>query len=543
MSKTILLADPSLVIQKLVRVHVGSEGVQLITVDSAAEAAEKARETQPALVMTAIKLPDGNGYDVIQQIKAEIPSVASLLLIGPLEPFDEARAQEVGADAHITKPFEAQALVNLVSELLERAGGAGAPAAAPAAAAAPQPQDDDFDFFDQDLDAPADDGEDVEPLDPNALTDSGFAFGTDDPMASSAVDLGDPLDLDLAGPESGNDRTVAMMPEDPPPAVGADPLAPPPTSPAGDGFDLGLGDSLPSDPLGESLTVAPDPARAQAEATIVGGEFDLDPSATLFSDDTFGRSETAPPGALDPSSPSGLSSSNDPAATVLADDLFSPSPTPPVPAPGEDLTVEPPAGDPAPFDFDLDGPDPGSTATQMGTPADPGQSSVFDVSLSELVEPEPPAAPVAAPSPPPAPPVEEDDPLGITPPGEGAMPPLDPDPLAITPPGAGTAAPVTTPDVDLGIELDSLAPPAAAPAAPPAQATASPEGAAPLSDDVRQEIHDKLEKIAWEAFSDLSEVIVRQVIEKVEKVAWEVVPQMAETLVQEEIRRMKGEDQ
>ena len=73
---------------------------------------------------------------------------------------------------------------------------------------------------------------------------------------------------------------------------------------------------------------------------------------------------------------------------------------------------------------------------------------------------------------------------------------------------------------------------------------ATPRNSSPdLSAVMQDRIHDTLEKIAWEAFSDLSDTIVRQVLDRVEKIAWEVIPQMAETLVQEEIRKMKGEEE
>ena len=54
-------------------------------------------------------------------------------------------------------------------------------------------------------------------------------------------------------------------------------------------------------------------------------------------------------------------------------------------------------------------------------------------------------------------------------------------------------------------------------------------------------MQDTLEKIAWEAFSDLSEQVVRQVLERVETIAWEVIPQLTETLIREEIRRLKDD--
>ena len=59
---------------------------------------------------------------------------------------------------------------------------------------------------------------------------------------------------------------------------------------------------------------------------------------------------------------------------------------------------------------------------------------------------------------------------------------------------------------------------------------------------LKEQLHDTLEKIAWESFSDVTDKIVEQAVERVEKIAWEVIPQLAETLVREEIRKLKGEE-
>jgi hypothetical protein len=56
----------------------------------------------------------------------------------------------------------------------------------------------------------------------------------------------------------------------------------------------------------------------------------------------------------------------------------------------------------------------------------------------------------------------------------------------------------------------------------------------------RAELHDMLEKIAWDSFAPVTEKIVREAIAKIEQVVWEVVPKLAETLIQEEIRKLKG---
>ena len=57
---------------------------------------------------------------------------------------------------------------------------------------------------------------------------------------------------------------------------------------------------------------------------------------------------------------------------------------------------------------------------------------------------------------------------------------------------------------------------------------------------LRQNLHDTLEKIAWESLGDLSEQIVSQAVARIEQIAWEVIPELAETLIREEIRRLKG---
>jgi hypothetical protein len=65
---------------------------------------------------------------------------------------------------------------------------------------------------------------------------------------------------------------------------------------------------------------------------------------------------------------------------------------------------------------------------------------------------------------------------------------------------------------------------------------------AEISPELRDAVHDTLEKIAWEAFGDVTEKIVREVVDRVEKVAWEVVPQLTEALIKAEIARLKSED-
>ncbi|NNL85826.1 MAG: response regulator, partial [Myxococcales bacterium] len=119
MPKTLLLADDSVTIQKVVGISFANEDVILLTVDNGDDAIHKAREVRPDLVLADVVMPGKNGYEVCATIKADpdLGSTPVMLLTGTFEAFDDARAQEVGADGHITKPFEAQALVDRVNAL------------------------------------------------------------------------------------------------------------------------------------------------------------------------------------------------------------------------------------------------------------------------------------------------------------------------------------------------------------------------------------------------------------------------------------------
>lgn len=140
MKKKLLLADDSVTIQKVVQITFSHDDYDLTVVDNGEMAYEKARSQRPDLVLADVFMPGKNGYELCAAIKNDpaLASVPVLLLTGTFEPFDEAKARSVGADRWIAKPFESQALIACVEELLLLA--AQAPAiAAPTAPAVPLP--------------------------------------------------------------------------------------------------------------------------------------------------------------------------------------------------------------------------------------------------------------------------------------------------------------------------------------------------------------------------------------------------------------------
>jgi CheY-like chemotaxis protein len=122
MSKKILLADDSLTIQKVVELTFSDSDVDLVCVSNGLRALEKVRDDRPDLVLADVVMPEKNGYEVCEAIKAD-PSTAWIpvvLLTGTFEPFDKHRAEKIGADAIVSKPFDSQQLVRQVEALLAR---------------------------------------------------------------------------------------------------------------------------------------------------------------------------------------------------------------------------------------------------------------------------------------------------------------------------------------------------------------------------------------------------------------------------------------
>src|SRR5499427_10824117 len=125
MSKKILLADDSLTIQKVVELTFSDSDYQLVCVSNGQRALERIRDDRPDLILADVVMPEKNGYEVCEAIKAS-PSTARIpvvLLSGTFEPFDRDRAERLGCDAIVSKPFDSQQLLRQVEQLLSRPPG------------------------------------------------------------------------------------------------------------------------------------------------------------------------------------------------------------------------------------------------------------------------------------------------------------------------------------------------------------------------------------------------------------------------------------
>jgi CheY-like chemotaxis protein len=118
MSKTILLADDSLTIQKVVELTFMEGDYEVASVSNGDDAMSRLDEVVADLVIADIHMPGASGYEICKAVKERSPETPVLLLVGTFEPFEATEMEECGADGHLKKPFDSQELVRLVEELL-----------------------------------------------------------------------------------------------------------------------------------------------------------------------------------------------------------------------------------------------------------------------------------------------------------------------------------------------------------------------------------------------------------------------------------------
>ena len=132
---TLLLADDSVTIQKVIELTFADQGVRVIAVGDGDSAIALVEQTPPDIVLADVGMPGKSGYEVSLHIKQSprLAHIPVLLLTGAFDPLDQARAREAGCDGVLEKPFEPQEVISRVRELMGHSSAGAAFAAGIAA--------------------------------------------------------------------------------------------------------------------------------------------------------------------------------------------------------------------------------------------------------------------------------------------------------------------------------------------------------------------------------------------------------------------------
>lgn len=120
--KRILLVDDEKQLVELVSMRLEANGYEVIPAYDGQDALDKARKTKPDLIILDLMLPKIDGYKVCRMIKFDekYKHIPIIMFTARAQENDERLGYEVGANGYITKPFEAQELLNKIADLLKQ---------------------------------------------------------------------------------------------------------------------------------------------------------------------------------------------------------------------------------------------------------------------------------------------------------------------------------------------------------------------------------------------------------------------------------------
>lgn len=118
--KKILLVDDEVDIVTVVRLRLESSGYEVIVARDGKEALNTARSLRPDLIILDLMLPGMDGFHVARMLKYDThyKDIPIIMLTAKTGEDSRKTGEQVGADAYMNKPFEAEKLMAKIRELL-----------------------------------------------------------------------------------------------------------------------------------------------------------------------------------------------------------------------------------------------------------------------------------------------------------------------------------------------------------------------------------------------------------------------------------------
>ena len=145
MPHTLLVADASATIRRVIELTFADEDIRVVSVGTGDDAVAQLDGKPPDLVLAAVSLSGKSGYDIGVHLK-QFPRLAHIplvLIAGAFEPIDHEQVTRAGGSGVFVKPFDPQALLRRVKALLSQGKQAAGPSMdavpVPAEARAPEP--------------------------------------------------------------------------------------------------------------------------------------------------------------------------------------------------------------------------------------------------------------------------------------------------------------------------------------------------------------------------------------------------------------------
>jgi len=117
--RTALVVDDVADVTEMLAVVLTHAGYSVVTAASAPAALKAARERQFDVIISDIGMPEMNGYQLAEALRQlpEYKTVPLVAITGYSMFDDQQRSKKAGFNAHMTKPIDPRALIDLIDHL------------------------------------------------------------------------------------------------------------------------------------------------------------------------------------------------------------------------------------------------------------------------------------------------------------------------------------------------------------------------------------------------------------------------------------------
>ncbi|TAK62274.1 MAG: response regulator [Bacteroidetes bacterium] len=120
LNKTILLVDDERPWLDIMSHVLKEKSFKVMTAESGTEALKKLQARKPDLILSDVRMPEMNGFDLYQHVRSEpknkgIPYV----FMSSIDDYDAIHvAKELGADGYVAKPYDIDDAKSTINQLL-----------------------------------------------------------------------------------------------------------------------------------------------------------------------------------------------------------------------------------------------------------------------------------------------------------------------------------------------------------------------------------------------------------------------------------------
>ncbi len=118
--KRVLVVDDERSVRDILVDGLDAFGFKTVAAASAAEALDIVRKGGVDLVLSDIEMPNGNGFDVLREVKAHDANLDVVMVTGVVDARTAVQAIRQGASDYVTKPFDLEEVQIIVERTLDK---------------------------------------------------------------------------------------------------------------------------------------------------------------------------------------------------------------------------------------------------------------------------------------------------------------------------------------------------------------------------------------------------------------------------------------